>query len=476
MPDAFQRQRLLTRLNSLLLAGDELGALRLWTTSGLARDADAIDAVGARMTAIAERFGVAAEPPPAARHEPPPWPVSPAPPRPVRAPVAARAGVAESLRAAIAAGDANAVLRLWRDARGTTLPLGLAGRVHDYLQNALGGAIRQAILHRDDERLVATLREAAAAGVAVAADQRQAGREAVRRIETRRALEAALTNDDRAALAALSLSGRIAELGRLPRAVERAVERAMAWPHVERAMAVGDDATMLAAYDPDLFDDDPALPHAFRERVALAQTRTAWLYRVRTAVRTRNAIVLREAMLEPPPGAEARLSAVERTRIDRLVMRDAAADRLVRALREGPDAAIVAALNQIEVAGAPLPDAIDWAAVRGVVDRITLADAIREAAAADPPAYTRLARLLPAARAAGASGFAPDGIDFAVLEADLLRAAHLARLRDALTFDDDDAIAHAASPDPYGAVSRLPAEQQARVARALRQTRRRATG
>jgi hypothetical protein len=472
-PDAFQRQRLLTRLNSLLLAGDDLGALRLWSTSGLAHDPDAIDAVGARMDAIAERFGVADRLAPMPRPQPPPWPaatISAAPPR--AAPVANH-GLADRLRAAIASGDTGETFRLWLDARGTPLPLGLAGRVHGYLQNALGGAIRQAIVRRDDGAIVATLRQAQAAGIPLAAEHRQAGRDAARRIETRRALEAALTNDDRAALAALSLSGRIAELGRPPRPVERAIARALAWPHLERAMDANDDATILAAYDPDLFDDDPALPRAYRERVALAEARTAWLYRVRTALRDRNAATLRAAMLEPPPGAEARLSAVERTRIDRLVMRDAAAARLAQALREGPDAAIVAALNQIEAAGAPLPEAIDWAAVRGVVDRVTLAEAIREAATADPPAYTRLARLLPAARAAGAGGFSADGIDFAALEADLLRAAHLARLRDALALDDDDAIAHAAAPDPYGAVSRLPGEQQARVATALRRSRRR---
>ncbi|HEU0115923.1 MAG TPA: hypothetical protein VFQ80_14655 [Thermomicrobiales bacterium] len=475
MPDAFQRQRLLTRLNSLLLAGDDLGALRLWTTSGLAHDADAIDAVGGRMAAIAERFGVADRPAPAARAAPPPWPTPPpAPPRPARAAMATDA-LAERLRAAIAGGDADAALQLWLAARGAPLPLGLAGRVHGYLQNALGGAIRQAIVHRDDEAILAALRRADTAGIAITAEQRQASRDAARRIETRKALAAALTNDDRAALAALSLSGRIDELGRPPRPIARAIARALAWPHLERALDVDDDATILAAYDPDLFDDDPALPRAFRDRIALAQARTAWLYQVRSALRNRNAATLRGAMLEPPPGAEARLSAVERTRIDRMALRDAAAERLVHALREGPDVAIVAALNQIEVAGAPLPAAIDWAAVRGVVDRITLAEAIRDAAAADPPAYSRLARLLPAARAAGAGSFAPDGLDFVALETDLLRAAHLARLRDALALDDDDAIAHAASPDPYGAVARLPAEHQGRVNRALRRSRRHAS-
>ncbi|HET7093241.1 MAG TPA: hypothetical protein VFI22_07185, partial [Thermomicrobiales bacterium] len=134
MPDAFQRQRLLTRLNSLLLAGDDLGALRLWRTSGLAHDADAIDAVGARMAAIAERFGVAAQPAPMPQQAPP-WPAAPLPMHPPRPAVARDDGAAERLRTAIANGDAEAALRLWVAARGTPLPLGLAGRVHGYLHN-----------------------------------------------------------------------------------------------------------------------------------------------------------------------------------------------------------------------------------------------------------------------------------------------------------------------------------------------------
>ena len=105
-----------------------------------------------------------------------------------------------------------------------------------------------------------------------------------------------------------------------------------------------------------------------------------------------------------------------------------------------------------------------------MVDRVSLADAIREAASSDPPDYARLARLLPAARAAMAEapGGHQDDYDFGRLERDILRAAHLARLRDALANDDEAAIAAAADPDPYGTIASLTDAQRLRVARAMK--------
>ena len=88
---------------------------------------------------------------------------------------------------------------------------------------------------------------------------------------------------------------------------------------------------------------------------------------------------------------------MESRRVLRVSMREAAVARLERALREGPDQEVVAALGELESAGTPFPEVLDWTAVRGVVDRITLAEALRAAAAADPPDAARLARLLPAA-------------------------------------------------------------------------------
>ena len=106
--------------------------------------------------------------------------------------------------------------------------------------------------------------------------------------------------------------------------------------------------------------------------------------------------------------------------------------RLERALREGPDREVVAALAEFESAGAPFPEVLDWTAVRGVVDRISLAEALRAAASADPPDTAQLARLLPAARAALGDRGTPGEPDWAALEESVLRAAHLARLREAI--------------------------------------------
>jgi len=135
----------------------------------------------------------------------------------------------------------------------------------------------------------------------------------------------------------------------------------------------------------------------------------------------------------------------------------------------------VSALTQVASIGGSLPDELDWAAVRGVVDRITLAEAIREAMAQDPPDAARLARLLPVARAAAAADPDRSEVDFAELEREVLRAAHINRLRTAIVSDDDDEIATAATPDPFNAIDRLPPEQKERVERALAE-RARATG
>jgi hypothetical protein len=101
--------------------------------------------------------------------------------------------------------------------------------------------------------------------------------------------------------------------------------------------------------------------------------------------------------------------------------------------------------------------------VRGVADRISLADALRAAAAADPPDTAQLARLLPAARAALGDQGAPGEPDWAALEQSVLRAAHLARLREAIAAGDDARIAFAAFPDPYDARRLLTPEEVERV-------------
>lgn len=347
-----------------------------------------------------------------------------APLRPVVDAARRKAEMVDRLRAALDAGDAETVARLWPALRGDPIASSLAIRASAVLARRLGAAVARAVERGDDAATVAAVREAEAAGVAVEPSARRAARAALERDKTRRELQAAVAADDRQALATLAISGRLADLGRLEPDVMRRVVRALAWPHLERALAADDDAAILAAYDADLFDG--ALPPPQRARVDLARVRTGWLDAARAALRRRDVAALRAVMAQTPPGAEARLSRVERNRMERLTARDAAVERLATALREGPDTAIVEALERVEAAGATLPEALDWAAVRGVVDRVTLADAIRQAATAIPPDYARLARLLPAARAASASeGDGRDvadlgrelGFDFAQLEA-----------------------------------------------------------
>jgi hypothetical protein len=138
----------------------------------------------------------------------------------------------------------------------------------------------------------------------------------------------------------------------------------------------------------------------------------------------------------------------------------------VEALRAGPDAAIVDALSAVEETGAALPETLDWSAIQNVADRVALVGALRDVAEADPADALRLARLLPAARALLAD---PDSdsqrfdVDLEGLERRVLRAAHLARLRDALGSGDPAEIAAAAWPDPYGATELLSASERAQI-------------
>jgi len=471
------RQRLLTRLNSLLLAGDDGAAWRLWTESGLDRDPEAVRDLGPKLANVGRRLLAGARAPaeaddPTAGHRPwhgaVPGRGGPAA-EPPTVEAARRRALVERLADALDREDERAVLRVWPELRGDPIASHLAIRAEAVLAAAAGAAVAAAIADGDDEDVVASVAEAEEHGVAVGAEARRAARAAAERTATRQALREAAAADDRPALAALALSGRLGEIGRLEPGERRAALRALAWPHLERALAADDDAAILAAADDDLFAEGHALTPQQRARIDLARTRTAWLHETRAALRRRDPAALRAALVKPPPGAEARLSRVERGRIARLTARQEAADELARALRDGPDSAILAALSRVEAAGAPLPEALDWAAVRGVVDRVSLAESIRAAAAADPPDYARLARLLPAARAAmveGGAGLGPD-LDFARLETDVLRAAHLARLREALATDDDAEIAAAAHPDPYDAFARLPVAQRERVERAF---------
>ena len=378
-----------------------------------------------------------------------------------------RRGIARQIAAAVAARDTAAAVRLWDESRSIPEVATYAASVHLLVSHDATAAIDRATRRKDDEGLVTAVAQAELLGVAPTAEVRGALRAARERVATRLALHDAVTRGDLPALAALASTGKLASLDRLEPGQALAVQRALAWPALQRALTSDDDVAIAYAADPALWRDEGALSPRARARVDLARNRLRWLDDVRAALRRRDSTTLRELLSDAPPEVEDRLTEVESRRILRVSMREAAVARLERALRDGPDREVVAALAEFESAGASFSQVLDWTAVRGVVDRLSLADALRAAAAGDPPDTEQLARLLPAARIAlGAQG-APGEPDWATLERSVLRAAHLARLREALASDHDARIAGAANPDPYGARALLTPEERERVERAL---------
>jgi hypothetical protein len=378
-----------------------------------------------------------------------------------------RQNAAQELAAAITARDTARALELWETSRTVPETATYAAAVHLLVSRDANAAIERALRRRDDDGLVAAVTEAERAGVAPSPEARTAVRAARRRITARIALREALSRSDYHGLASLACSGELDCLGRLEPAQARAVERARAWAGVERALVSDDDAAIVAAVDPEAWREEGSVPPAARQRIDLARSRIRWAEDVRAGLRRRDGVALRRLLENSPPDAEWHLTDVESRRIDRASMREAAVSRLERALREGPDREVVAALAEFESAGAPFTDVLDWTAVRGVVDRISLAEALREAATSDPPDTAQLARLLPAARAALGVQGTPGEPDWSALEESVLRAAHLARVREALADGDEARVAFAAVPDPYGALSLLTPEEMERVNSAL---------
>ena len=376
----------------------------------------------------------------------------------------------EALHAAIQQRKGAEALRLWGEVREYPAAQVYATAMHQLIEQDARGAIDRAVRRRDDTALLRAVGQAERAGVAPDATALTAAREARRRAETRDALAAALHDDDRPALIDLQRSGHLDQLGPLDPTANRAVARALAWPSVERALSNDDDVAICAAADPALWREEETRPHAIWLRLDLAWQRSRWNQDVRAALRRRDGPYLRGLLGKAPADAEERLTEVEQRRVHRVIARDQAATRLELALREGPDREVVEALAELEASGAPFSDGLDWSAIRGVVDRLSLADSLRAAMAAEPPDAERMARLLPAARAA-LGDLQRAGPEWAELEQAVLRVAHLERLREALASGDDARIAAAADPDPFLVRQLLAEEEAARVAAVLGRTR-----
>lgn len=394
------------------------------------------------------------------------------PPAPVLVSIPARehrrAGLVHRLYEAVAAEDAEAVAEVWPELRGDPRISAIAILVADILQRRFGQIIAEALRRGDDETIVTSVQEAQHAGVAVTVSTRCAARAAARRIRLRERLAAATEANDPTTLMALARWLQLEEIQPLDLRTSHALERAAGWMELDRALKAGDDAAIARALESVATLDDPRLDDAARSRIDLAVRRTEWLGTVRSALRSRDVKALEAALQDVPAGARDRLSQVEHSRVERMIERERAVRRLHQALADRSDEAILDAVTTVMASGAPLPGSIDWEEVRGIVDRMSLFEAVREAAGTSPPDDARLARLLPAARVVSREfpALAAD-LDMDELERRVLCASHLTRVREALAGGNDEAIVAAALPDAFGAMGSLNAQQRARVEAAV---------
>ncbi|MDQ3512558.1 MAG: hypothetical protein M3462_02655 [Chloroflexota bacterium] len=475
---AQRRQELVTRLNSLLLTGDEESAHRYWYRSGLHDDETSRVEIGPRMADLERRRAIRLVREAAGQRDTLTFlglweanDLSTAPGAGALASLHAaalhRREAAAEMAGALRAGDAARVAELWPSVRGDTLVSGVAIEIADTLQRHFGQAVAAALRDGDDAAIVDAVREAEAAGVAPSPSTRKASREARARLRTRAALAEAIARDDRETLAGLALSGSLDDIGPLDRTTGSLLNRALAWPALARALTADDDAALRAAWDEGLFGDDPRLGAEGRERVERSLHRQGWLETVRDALRHRKASVLSEALRDVPTGAADRLSGPERRRLDRVAGRDLAAARLAEALATGDPAAVQRASDEVAALGGSVPELLDWAGVAAGNERDALTRALRDISRARPTDHLHLARLVVAARAVTAT---EDGIErqiSATFQRQAARVGYLHHYRDAIAANDPEAIAAVIAGDQVGAIEVLDGAERATVADAM---------
>jgi hypothetical protein len=249
---------------------------------------------------------------------------------------------------------------------------------------------------------------------------------------------------------------------------------ALQWRMLDEAIQQDDDQRILRSVTPELWAEPGYLSQEALERVQLARARMRWKEEMRRALRERDGPRLAALIDLQPEGASEKLTPIELRRAERLVAQSKALDRLQSAMAAKSDKELVDAMNEVEATGALLPPELDWAGISDVIDRLSLVASIRRAATSEPRDYLRLGRLLPAAREAFgmAMPYLGSQLDIDELERDVQRDTQRRRLLEALATGDETAIAHAASPDPYGVVPSLPDEQRRVVERILERLRR----
>jgi hypothetical protein len=474
-------QGLLTQLNGLLLSGDDPRALAFWRESGLSQDLAVVREYAGRIREVEHRQAAASIQATAERRDALGvirlWQESGLDGTPAGRniyPVVERARLrvaqAERLRAALAAGDRDRVAALWQELHGDSLVAMETAQVARLLGHSIVEHLNSALTRQDDRAILAAVADAEAAAVPLSPEARRAKRAAQRRETTRSALATAQRDGDDAVIAELALTGQLDELGRLDSATTRTAQRALHRAALANALAGDDDWVIASVFESQsgLYDEGDLTPEE-RARVELAQERLAWLAEARTALRSRDLEALKALTQSAPRGAVARLSDVERARIERLSRRDVAVRRLERLLGEGTDQEILAALAVMKETGADFPQGFDWPALRAVEERTELSQGIMAALAASPPDLDRLSILLPAAKAAAESGNPPrfPGMTLEQVELDTLRAARVARVREAIVANDDEAIRAVALPDADSVIEMLNDDERIRVRRAV---------
>jgi hypothetical protein len=290
-----------------------------------------------------------------------------------------------------------------------------------------------------------------------------------RRDEIRHRLMAALDRNDHEELADLALSGDLDEVEDLGEASTRRIVAALAISHLDRAIASDDDLLIVEAFDEGVLGDAGHLSVEQRNRVDLAFERRNWLDEMRKAIRRRDLNRIETLLVEMPTAASDRLTARELSLIERVRAQWDALETLRRAIAREADADIVHALHAVEQIGAPIPQDFAWSEITNVIDRYSLIMSIRRAAESQPRDVQRLSRLLPQLRemcGGDFPGYAVE-LDLNALDHEVKQVAQVARVRQALSTNDDRAIVASALPDVYGAIPLLSRSEQARIERAV---------
>jgi hypothetical protein len=380
----------------------------------------------------------------------------------------------ERLNAALFAGDAGEVVQLWprmaRDPGSSHLAIQANGLIQRFVRAGLDEAIASA----SSEQIIDAVASSRRLGVPVPAKGIRAERQAKNASKIVERVRNAAADDARALLADFGTIESALPLGDGETELRSAMALALQWRLLDEAIGQDDDQRILRSVTPELWAEPGYLSAEALERVQLARSRMRWKEEMRRALRERDGPRLAALIDLQPEGAAEKLTPIELRRAERIVARSRALDRLQTAMATRNDRELVDAMNEVESTGALLPPGLDWTGISDVIDRLSLVASIRRAAMSEPRDYLRLGRLLPAAREAFGSAMPYLGtqLDIDELERDVQRDTQRRRLLEALATGDETAIAHAASPDPYGVVPSLPDEQRQAVEKLLERLRR----